>query len=84
MSGQGCNALGRDVSVGDPGAFANEMAKLINAKEYRLVLQLEGKVRHDGLFIHNKRLTSHTRNNSRHIKSFSVSLFLPIFVTLLS
>lgn len=37
MSGQGFSGDRREISVGDPGAFANEMAKLVNTKEYRSV-----------------------------------------------
>lgn len=39
MSGQGCTGVRREFSVGDPDTFANEMARLVNTKEYRLVLK---------------------------------------------
>lgn len=42
MSGQGCSS---DLSVGDPGAFASEMAKLVNAKEYSDIKFLIGEER---------------------------------------
>lgn len=35
MSGQGCSGVGREISVGDPVAFASEMVKLVNSKEHR-------------------------------------------------
>ena len=40
MSGQ---SAGKDISVGDPTAFANEMVKLVNTKEYRSVIAREGE-----------------------------------------
>lgn len=37
MSALNCSAIRSEISIGDPDAFAQEMAKLINTKEYRSV-----------------------------------------------
>ena len=37
MSAMNCSAAKSEISIGDPDAFAHDMSKLINVKEYRLV-----------------------------------------------